>query len=101
MRSLFIDRKEAVTQGEGTINDAKSPIDKKLFSKYANIKSNVPVICPVVSTTSYPLSEDESINTDKEDDKFSYPLYYRGYKNVDYDSSDGHISKKCKLSNRY
>ena len=77
-------------------------MEEQFLSKYDNIKSSVPDICPVISTTTDPLSEDESVTNDKEeDDPFSCPLYCGGYKNIDYDRNDRHVSKKCKFSNLY
>ena len=72
------------------------------LSKYDPITSNLLVIRPVVSTTSDPLSQDDSVDTDdEENDEFSCPLHQGGYKSIDYESSDGRIRKKCKLSQWY
>ena len=105
MRSLFSNLNNAVTQGTmNTTSNTKEDqiVDKQFLSKYDNHKSNAPVIRPVVSTTADPLSDDESISNDEEeDDEFSFPLYSGGYKNIDYDRNDRHISKKCKFSNLY
>ena len=65
MRLLYINLNDTVTQEEDALINVVPPIDNQLFPKYANIKSNVPIIQPVVSTTSDPLSEDDSDNTDK------------------------------------
>ena len=72
------------------------------LSKYDPITSNLLVIRPVVSTTSDPLSQDDSVDTDdEENDEFSCPLHQGGYKSIDYESRDGRIRKKCKLSQWY
>ena len=87
MRSLYIDLHDCVTLEGGTINDDES---------------NLPFILPVVSTTSDPLSQCDSDDTDNDDDdEYSCPLHRGGYKFVGYDICDEHVSKKCKLSNRY
>ena len=77
-------------------------MDKQLLSKKDDQKSFCPVIRPVVSTTAEPLSDDDTILYDEEeDDGFSCPLYSGGYKNIDYTKNDRHVSKKCKFSNQY
>ena len=88
MRSLYIDLHDCVTLEGGTINDDES---------------NLPFILPVVSTTSDPLSQCDCDDTDNDDDddEYSCPLHRGGYKFVGYDICDEHISKKCKISNRY
>ena len=43
-------------------------MEEQFLSKYDNIKSSVPDICPVISTTTDPLSEDESVTNDEEED---------------------------------
>ena len=105
MRSLFSNLNNAVTQGtmKTTSNTNEDQIvEKQFLSNYDNDKSNAPVIRPVVSTTADPLSDDESILNDEDEvDEFSCPLYSGGYKNIDYDSSDRHVSKKYKLSDHY
>ena len=102
MRLLFINLCDVVTQEKMRITNGEQPIEKQVVSKYDNIKSNSPVIRPVVSATSDLISEDNSVKTDgEEDNKFACPLYCGGYKNIDYDSSDRHVSKKCKLPNHY
>ena len=99
---LYIDLNNLVTQEGGTLTGNVQSTDYQSISKYDNIKSNVPVIRPVVSTTSDPLSQFDSDNTDKEvDNKFTFPLHKGGYKFVDYDSGDKYVSKKCKISNQY
>ena len=92
------------------------------------METNVPIICPIVSTTSDPLledGEDNYNNNDNYNDNYNYnynynhnhnnnyhnhnhnyvnnePIHYaEGYKPINYDSGDGHISKKCKLSKYY
>ena len=89
MRSLYIDLNDLVTQEEETL--------------IGNIKSDVPVIRPVVSTTSDPLSQFDSNDEtdDEENNGVTCLLHVGGYKFVDYDSNDEHIRKKCKISNRY
>ena len=89
MRSLYIDLNDLVTQETETL--------------IGNIKSDVPVIRPVVSTTSDPLSQFDSNDEtdDEENNGVTCPLHVGGYKFVDYDSNDEHIRKKCKISNRY
>ena len=105
MRSLFSNLNNAVTKGTmKTTSKTKEEqiVVKQSLSNNDNHQSNAPVIRPVVSTTADPLSDDESISNDEEeDDEFSCPLYSGGYKNIDYDRNDRHISKKCKLSNLY
>ena len=51
MRSLYIDQNEMVTQEECTLIDGVQVSDHNPLSKYGNTKSNIPVVCPVVSTT--------------------------------------------------
>ena len=77
-------------------------MEKQVLLKKDNQKSNAPVIRPVVSTTTDPLSDDETIlNDEEEDDGFSCPLYSGGYKNIDYTKNIRHVSKKFKFSNLY
>ena len=102
MRSLFINLNDAVTQEKMSITDDEQTMEEQILPKYDNIKSNAPVIRPVISTTTDPLSDDDSgENDDEEDDDYSCPLYCGGYKYIDYDSSDRHVTKKCKFSNHY
>ena len=102
MRLLFIKLNDAVTQEKMSITDDEQTMEEQILPKNDNIKSNAPVIRPVISTTTDPLSNDESVkNYEEEDDEFSCPLYCGGYKNIDYDSSDRHVTKKCKFSNHY
>ena len=102
MHLLYIDLNNCATQEEGTLTNDVPSIDYRSILKYDNIMSNVPIIRPVTSTTSDPLSQFDSDNTDKEvDNKFTFPLHKGGYKFVDYDSGDKHVSKKCKISNQY
>ena len=105
MRSLFSNLNNAVTQAtiHTTSNTNKDQIlEKQVLSKNDNQKSNAPVIRPVVSTTTDPLSDDETIlNDEEEDDGFSCPLYSGGYKNIDYTKNIRHVSKKFKFSNLY
>ena len=85
-----------------SITDDEQTMEEPILTKYDNIYSNAPVICPVISTTTDPLSDDDSVkNDEEEDDDFSCPLYCGGYKYIDYDSSDRHVTKKCKFSNHY
>ena len=105
MRWLFINLNNAATQGtmsmRSNTNDDQT-VEEQFLSKYDNGKSNVPVIRPAVSTTTDPLSEDESVtNDEEEDDPFLCPLCCGGYKNIDYDSNNRHVTKKCKFSNHY
>ena len=98
---MFINLNDAVTQ-EKLIIDDEQTIEEPILTKYDNIYSNAPVIRPVISTTTDPLSDDDSVeNDDEEDNDFSCPLYCGGYKYIDYDSSDRHVTKKCKFSNHY
>ena len=77
-------------------------MDKQLLPKKDDQKSIGPVIRPVVSTTTEPLSDDDTIVYDEEEeDGFSCPLYSGGYQNIDYTKNDRHVSKKCKFSNQY
>ena len=108
MRSLYIDLNNFVTQEGGTLTGNKQSTNYWSITKYDNIKSNALVIRPVVSTTSDPLSQFDSDNkSDNDDDdetqgiKVTCPLHIGGYKFVDYNSDDEHLSKKCKISNRY
>ena len=89
MWSLYIDLNDLVTQETETL--------------IGNIKSDVPVIRPVVSTTSDPLLQFDSNDEtdDEENNGVTCPLHVGGYKFFDYDSNDEHIRKKCKISNRY
>ena len=89
MQSLYIDLNDLVTQ--------------KAEILIGNIKSNVFVIRPVVSTTSDPLSQFDSNDEteDEENNGVTCPLHVGGYKFVNYDSKDEHIRKKCKITNRY
>ena len=98
MRSLFIKLNNAVTQGKMSITDDEQTMEDQILPKHDNIKSNAPII----STTTDPLSEDESVkNDEQEDNNFLCPLYCGGYTNIDYDSSDRHVTKKCKFSDHY
>ena len=107
MRSLYIDLNDYVTQEGETLTGIEQSINNGPITKYDNIKSNAPVIRPVVSTTSVPLSQfdcdDKSDNDEDENQgiKVTCPLHIGGYKFVDYNSDDEHLSKKCKISNRY
>ena len=107
MRSLYIDLNDYVTQEGETLTGIEQSINNGPITKYDNIKSNAPVIRPVVSTTSVPLSQfDCDDKSDNDDDKnqgikVTCPLHIGGYKFVDYNSDDEHLSKKCKISNRY
>ena len=60
MQSLFINLNNEATQGTmrmiSNINDDQT-VEEQFLSKYDNGKSNVPVIRPVASTTTDPLSE--------------------------------------------
>ena len=56
MRALYTALNDYVTQ-EGC----------QPLSKYDHITSNVPIIWPVFSTTSDPLSQDDSVDTDNEE----------------------------------
>ena len=102
---LFSNLNNAVTQGtmKTTSNTNEDQIvEKQFLSKYDNDKSNAPVIRPVVSTTTDPLSDDETIlNDEEEDDGFSCPLYSGWYKHIDYTKNNRHVSKKWKFSNLY
>ena len=67
-----------------SITDDEQTMEEQILPKYDNIKSNSPVIRPVISTTTDPLSENESVKNDKEeDDEFLCLLYCGGYKNID------------------
>ena len=102
IRLLFINLNDEAIQKTMSITDDEQTVEEQLLSKYDNIKSNVPVTCPVVSTKTDSLSKDKSVkNDEEEDDEFSCPLYCGGYKYIDYDSSDRHVTKKCKFSNHY
>ena len=101
MWSLFINLNNAVMQ-EKLIIDDEQTMEELILTKYDNIYSNAPVIRPVISTTTDPLSDDDRVkNDEEEDDNFSCPLYCRGYKYIDYDSSDRYVTKICKFSNHY
>ena len=101
MQSLFINLNDAITQ-EKLITDDEQTMEEPILTKHDNIYSNAPVICPVISTTTDPLSDDDSVkNDEEEDDDFSCPLYCGGYKYIDYDSSNRRVTKKCKFSNHY
>ena len=101
MRSLYIDLNEMVTQDVCTLIDGVQVSDYNPLSKYNNTKSNVPVVCPVVSTTSDPLLEDDSDNTDNDENEVSCPLHQGGYKRINYSSNDKQARKKYKLSPLY
>ena len=105
MRSLFKNLHNAVTKASLHTSSQTNKwliIDKQLLTKKDNQKSFCPIIRPVVSTTAEPLSDDDTIVYDEEeDDVFSCPLYSGGYKNIDYTKNDRHVSKKCKFSNQY
>ena len=93
MRSLYIDLNEMVTQDVCKLIDGVQVSDYNPLLKYNNTKSNVPVVRPVVSTTSDPLSEDDSDNTDNDENEVSCPLHRGSYKIINYSSNDEHARK--------
>ena len=102
MRSLYIDLNDYVTQEGETLIGKEQYTNYGSITKYDIIKSNAPVIRPVISTTSDPLSQfDSDDKTKNQGIKVTCPLHIGGYKFVDYNSDDEHLSKKCKISNRY
>ena len=101
MRSLYIDLNEMVSQEECTYIDGQQVSNYNPLSKYGNTQSNIPIIRPVVSTTSDPLSEDDIEDTDSDDEEISCPLHRGGYKRIYYNSDDQPVTKKYRLSPLY
>ena len=101
MRSLYIDLNDTVSQEEYTYIEGQQESNYNPLSKYGNTQSNIPIIRPVVSTTSDPLSEDDIDDTDSDDEENSCPLHRGGYKRINYNSDDQPITKKYRLSPLY
>ena len=101
MRSLYIDLNEMVTQDVCTLIDGVQVSDYNPLSTYNNTKSNVPVVCLVVSTTSDSLSEDDSDDSDNYENEVSCPLHRGGYKRINYSTIDLPVTKKYRLSPLY
>ena len=75
MRSLYIDLNDMVTQEKCTLIDGVQVSDYNPLSKYGNTKSNIHIVCPVVSRILDSLSEDDSDDTDSDEDENSCPLH--------------------------
>ena len=91
-----------VSQDECTHIDGQQVSNYNPLSKYGNTQSNIPIVRPVVSTTSDPLSEDDNDDTNSDDDENSCPLHRGGYKRINYTSSDDQpVTKKYRLSPLY
>ena len=101
MRSLYIDLNEMVSQDDCTYIEGQQESNHNPLSKYGKTQSNIPIIRPIVSTTSDPLSEDDFDDTGSDDEENSCPLHRGGYKRINYNSDDQPITKKYRLSPLY